>query len=166
MWRSLKIPHLSPSEWPTKLYTISYILYPFIGSITTILIGTLSSLISRPFLAKPKDSCYDYLHPLVKRLCCVPESPVTTGTYKKNSYVTNGVGSIMKVKLTNVQRSAYTNRENGERRQRGIDNSAFEMKNIWILKKLFYCRTDTWILPIYHDISISIIFMRLIEKIK
>ena len=101
------------SEWPTKLYTISYILYPFIGSAVTIGVGVVASLLLRSFISKPRDSCYNYLHPLAMRVCCIAP---TLDEDEKNSSKTGS--------NNNVKAKCDTNGHGG------IDNHAFEMKNV------------------------------------
>jgi hypothetical protein len=100
-------------EWPTKLWTISYILYPFIGSMVTIVAGVIASYIGRCFIEKPAKSCHDYLHPLAKFLCCIEPS-------SDEPVKSNGVKPIPK--------NAYKPDSNGN--SKGVDNVAFEMKNV------------------------------------
>lgn len=36
-------------EWPNKIYTISYVLYPLIGTLVTVIVGAIVSLLTGKF---------------------------------------------------------------------------------------------------------------------
>ncbi|CAG7838062.1 unnamed protein product [Allacma fusca] len=73
---------LQEIEWPEKLYTLSYVLYPFVGGLITTVVGTVVSLLTGGWTdAKKLDK--KYLHPILQKCLCCPikEQPIRKPTY-------------------------------------------------------------------------------------
>ncbi|CAL8115700.1 unnamed protein product [Orchesella dallaii] len=77
---TVTIAHVEELNFPEKLYTLSYILYPFVGGVITGAVGIVVSLFSGG-ICSAKNINPKYLHPLVQ--------PRKTVKEKEMSYVTN-----------------------------------------------------------------------------
>ncbi|ODN04385.1 Sodium-coupled monocarboxylate transporter 1 [Orchesella cincta] len=79
---NLTMAHVEELQFPEKLYTLSYILYPFVGGIITGAVGIVVSLFSGG-ICQAKNINPKYLHPIVR-----PRGNSLKS--KEMEYVTNG----------------------------------------------------------------------------
>jgi len=129
--RSIKRLESLIREWPEKIYTVSYTLYPLIGLLVTVIVATVVSLLTGPtqFTKKQEKFTHSWivsLYRLWRKALGTEEAFEMDKSPQTNKIILNGMGINMTDGVIPSRGRARSDSGHDARRRRSYDNPGFQ----------------------------------------